>query len=163
MVGEAAKRRKTEFEGRKSAVEALCHSLQIALSVVEAFRRQDDKYTHLLEDDIEKVGNLIEEKKAWMDKSCAALERVDKTTNPSILLCDFRKEKESFESFSRPILTKPKPKAEPPPPPPKEASVEKATNPTGETEKNKSDVDNKNVTTKNGPVHLNNCQDMELD
>lgn len=130
---------------------------------MEAFRLQDEKYVHLLADDVEKVSKLIEEKTAWMDESCAALERVDKTTNPSILLCDFYKEKDSFENFSRPILTKPKPKVEPPPPP-KEANVEKATNPAGDAEQNTSDVDNQNVTTKNGPtVHLNNGQDMELD
>merc|ERR1719273_2905190 len=100
-----------------------------------------------------------------MDNSCDALERVDKTTNSSILLCDFYKEKESFESFARPILTKPKPKVEPPPPPPKEGGVEKAKHATGDPAESRSDVDNENVTTKNGPnVHLNNGhQDMELD
>merc|ERR1712018_1057067 len=47
LVGEAAKKRKSEFEGRKSAIEALGHSLQMASKVVEAYKNKAEQYAHL--------------------------------------------------------------------------------------------------------------------
>merc|ERR1712173_417334 len=114
LVGEATKKRKTEFEGRKAAFEALGHSLQMASKIVDAFKNKDEQYAHLNTDDVEKVAKLIEEKKTWLDQSCATLERTDKVTNPSILVCQFYSEQSAFEKVSRPILNKPKPKIEPP-------------------------------------------------
>jgi len=114
LVGEATKKRKSEYEGRKAAIEALGHSLQMACKVVDAYKNKDELYTHLKAEDVEKVAKLIEEKKTWMDQSCATLERTDKVTNPTILVCQFYQEQSAFEKTSRPILNKPKPKIEPP-------------------------------------------------
>merc|ERR1712064_214561 len=82
LVGEATKKRKSEFEGRKAAFEALGHSLQMASKIVDAFKNKDEQYAHLNTDDVEKVAKLIEEKKTWMDQSCSTLDRTDKVTNP---------------------------------------------------------------------------------
>jgi len=114
LVGEATKKRKSEFEGRKAAIESLGHSLQMASKVVDAYKNKDEAYAHLKEEDVEKVAKLIEEKKTWMDQSCATLERTDKVTNPTILVCQFYQEQSAFEKTCRPILNKPKPKIEPP-------------------------------------------------
>jgi len=114
LVGEAAKKRKTEFEGRKAAVESLGHSLQMASKVIDAYKNKDEQYAHLNEADVAKVAKAIEEKKAWMDQSCATLERTDKVTNPTVLVCQFYQEQTAFEKMSKPILNKPKPKIEPP-------------------------------------------------
>lgn len=118
MVGEAAKRRKSEFEGRKAAVEALGHSLQMAYKVVDLYKSGDEKYDHLSASEVDRVSKLIEDKRAWLDSSVATLEQTAKTTNPSVLVCQFYTEKDGFEAVSRPILNKSKPKVEPPPPPP---------------------------------------------
>lgn len=114
LVGEAAKKRKTEFEGRKAAIESLGHSLQMASKVIDAYKNKDEQYAHLNEADVAKVAKAIEEKKAWMDQSCATLERTDKVTNPTVLVCQFYQEQTAFEKMSKPILNKPKPKIEPP-------------------------------------------------
>merc|ERR1712018_497084 len=124
LVGEAAKKRKSEFEGRKSAIEALGHSLQMASKVVDAYKNKVEQYAHLNPDDIEKVSKLIEEKKTWMDQSCSTLDRTDKTTNPPILVCKFYQEQSAFEKISNPILNKAKPKIEPPPKEDKKESKE---------------------------------------
>lgn len=118
LVGEAAKRRKSEYEGRKAAVDALGHSLQMAAKVIEAFKAGDQRYDHLDAEQVAKVEKAIEEKKAWLDSNYAALQKVDKVTNPSVLICQFYQERDSFESMSKPILNKAKPKVEEPPPPP---------------------------------------------
>merc|ERR1712141_425174 len=114
LVGEASKKRKTEFEGRKAAIESLGHSLQMASKIVDMYRNKDEQYAHLNEADVAKVVKQIEEKKAWMDQSCATLERTDKVTNPTVLVCQFYREQTAFEKMSKPILNKPKPKIEPP-------------------------------------------------
>merc|ERR1712018_615088 len=114
LVGEASKKRKTEFEGRKAAIESLGHSLQMASKIVDMYRNKDEQYAHLNEADVAKVVKQIEEKKAWMDQSCATLERTDKVTNPTVLVCQFYQEQTAFEKMSKPILNKPKPKIEPP-------------------------------------------------
>merc|ERR1711902_276881 len=103
-----------EFEGRKAAIESLGHSLQMASKIVDMYRNKDEQYAHLNEADVAKVVKQIEEKKAWMDQSCATLERTDKVTNPTVLVCQFYQEQTAFEKMSKPILNKPKPKIEPP-------------------------------------------------
>ena len=62
LVGEAAKKRKSELEGRKAAIDTLGHSLQMAVKVVEAYKAGDEKYNHLTDAEVEKVNKLIEEK-----------------------------------------------------------------------------------------------------
>ena len=114
MVGEAAKKRKSEFEGRKAAIDALGHSIQMATKVVEAAKAGDEKYNHISEDEILKVIKTIDEKAQWLNNSVVALEKCPKTTNPTVLNCQFYTEKDAFESICRPILNKPKPKVEPP-------------------------------------------------
>ena len=167
LVGEATKRRKTEYEGRRSAVEAFGHSLQMATKAVDAYKQGDEKYEHLLSDDIEKVSQLIADKKSWVDKCCATLERTDKTTDPSILISEFYNEKDSFETIARPILTKPKPKVEPPPLP-KEPEKENLDNNAGnngdiKSEEGKTmDVEEKNLPNSVNQT-VNGEHVMELD
>ena len=56
-----------------------------------------------------------DEKSGWLNNAMATLEKTPKTTNPTVLNCQFYSEKDAFETICRPILTKPKPKVEPPP------------------------------------------------
>jgi hypothetical protein len=128
MVGEAAKKRKSEYEGRKAAVDTLGHTLQMAAKMVDLFRAGDEKYNHLTDAEVDKVAKLIDEKRTWLNNSVATLEKTVKTTNPTILNCQFYSEKDSFEYTCRPIVNKPKPKVEPPPKeePKKEAKAEAA-------------------------------------
>merc|ERR1712083_127103 len=114
LVGEAAKKRKSEYEGRKMAVDALGHSLQMAAKVVELFKAGDEKYNHLTDAEVDKVNKLIQEKSQWLNNAIGQLERLPKTSNPSTLNCQFISEKDAFEQVCRPILNKAKPKAEPP-------------------------------------------------
>lgn len=120
LIGEAAKKRKSEYEGRQAGVEVLGHALQMARKIVDLFRAGDEQYNHLVPGDVDRVSKLIEEKTEWLNKSVASLEKTPKTTNPSTLICQFYSERDAFEAVSRPILNKKKPKVEPPPSPPKD-------------------------------------------
>jgi len=171
LVGEATKKRKTEFEGRKAAIESLGHSLQMASKVVEAYKNKAEQYAHLNAEDIEKVAKLIEEKKNWMDQSCSSLDRTDKVTNPPILVCQFYQEQTAFEKISRPILNKPKPKIEPPP---KEDKKESKENGNQKDDKNETTTaeDNGNMDVQGGsgdttkasnPQPTSDPKDMEVD
>ena len=114
LVGEAAKKRKSEYEGRKMAVDTLGHCLQMAAKMVDLYKTGDERYNHLTDAEVEKVAKLIDEKSQWLNNSMATLEKTPKTVNPSILNCQFVSEKDAFEVICRPILSKPKPKVEPP-------------------------------------------------
>merc|ERR1712029_1230539 len=125
LVGEATKKRKTEFEGRKKAIDTLGHSLQMANKVVEMYKAGDEKYSHLTDAEVEKVSKQIEEKLQWLNNSVATLEKTPKTANPTILCCQFYSEKDGFEAVCRPVINKAKPKVEPPKEEPKkEATAE---------------------------------------
>ena len=56
-----------------------------------------------------------DEKSGWLNNAMATLEKTPKTTNPTVLNCQFYSEKDAFETVCRPILNKSKPKVEPPP------------------------------------------------
>jgi hypothetical protein len=43
IVGEAAKKRKNEFEGRQAAFNALGHSLQMAEKIIASFKSGEDQ------------------------------------------------------------------------------------------------------------------------
>jgi len=115
MIGEATKKRKSEYEGRKAAADALGHSLQMANKVVGLYKEGDEKYNHLSQEEVSKVAKLIDEKSGWLSNAIATLEKTPKTTNPTVLNCQFYSEKDAFETICRPILNKSKPKVEPPP------------------------------------------------
>ena len=126
LKGEPIKKRKSEFEQRPSAIEALGHCLQMADKIVEMFKAGDEKYDHLDPVEMEKVSKLIGEKRKWMDESCSVLGSLPKTTNPPVLAVQFFQEKQAFETTAYPIINRSKPK--PPkqdPPPPAEAAGEK--------------------------------------
>ena len=61
MIAEATKKRKSEFEGRKAAAEALGHSLQMTNKAVGLYKEGDEKYNHLSLEEISKVAKLIGE------------------------------------------------------------------------------------------------------
>jgi len=160
LVGEAAKKRKSEYEGRKSAVDTLGHSLQMAAKVVEMYKKGDEKYNHLTDAEIEKVTKLIEEKSNWLNNSMGTLEKTPKTVNPGVLNCQFISEKDAFEAVCRPILNKPKPKVEPPPPAKDEKKAETKNN--EKTEKTEQPMDEASATV-NGNEENSQQQTMDLD
>merc|ERR1712012_1393709 len=159
LVGEAAKKRKTEFEGRKKAIDMLVLSLQLANKVVEMYKAGDEKYSHLTEAEIEKVSKSIEEKLEWLNNSVATLEKTPKTANPTILCCQFYSEKDGFEAVVKPIINKAKPKVEPPPKeePKKEAAADDKKS--SKTESNNGEGQPMDESAVNG----NNEQKMDLD
>ncbi|QQP36940.1 HSP70 family member 1 [Caligus rogercresseyi] len=114
VLGEAVKQRKQEYDGRENAFNSFGHSLNMATKVIEAFKAGDEKYAHLDGEAVQKVSNMIGEKKEWLNASIHTLSNLDKTSDPSILLSAFFDEKKSFEAFATPILNKAKPKVEPP-------------------------------------------------
>merc|ERR1719210_2923741 len=161
LVGEAAKKRKTEFEGRKKAMDMLGLSLQLANKVVEMYKAGDEKYSHLTDAEIEKVTKCIEEKAQWLNNSIATLEKTPKTANPTILCCQFYSEKDAFEAITKPILTKAKPKVEPPKEEPKKESSE--ANAEADKKSSKEASNNGEAMDEGVTVNGNNEQKMDLD
>lgn len=159
LVGEAAKKRKTEFEGRRAAMEALGHTLQMAQKIVSAFKAGDEMHSHLVPSDVDRVAKLILEKQEWLDKSVAELEKTPKTKNPTILVCQFYSERDAFETVSKPILNKKKPKVEPP----KEDNAPKDADSAKPPEEKKNAAPEENVSVEADTAQVNGGSQMDLD
>merc|ERR1712038_1839087 len=128
VKGEAAKRRRQEFELRPEAINQFGQCLQLAQKVVDAFRAGDEKYNHLDAAEVDKVQKSILEKQEWFQKMCADIQKLEKTSDPPVLAAQFTQEKDQFWQMGSKILNKPKPKVEPPPPPPQAESAPKEEN-----------------------------------
>lgn len=59
MFGEPIKNRRMEFESRSAALEELSHCIQLSQKVVGQYKAGDEKYNHLLPDEVSKVKIII--------------------------------------------------------------------------------------------------------
>merc|ERR1712223_1927051 len=109
VKGEAAKRRRQEFELRPEAINQFGQCLQLAQKVVDAFRAGDEKYNHLDAAEVDKVQKSILEKQEWFQKMCADIQKLEKTSEPPVLAAQFTQEKDQFWQMGSKILNKPKP------------------------------------------------------
>merc|ERR1719225_750086 len=114
VKGEAAKRRRLEFDQRPEAINQFGQCLQLAQKVVDAFKEGDEKYNHLAAAEVDKVQKAIQEKQDWFNKMCADIQKLEKTADPPVLAAQFMQEKDQFWQMGSKILNKPKPKVEPP-------------------------------------------------
>jgi len=113
--GEAVKRRKREWEERPEAINILRQCLQLAQKTVDLIKGGDPKYAHLDLAEVSKVEKAIAEKTEWVDRMTGEVNKLTKTTDPTVLASQFIQEKELFWSMAANILNKPVPKVEPPP------------------------------------------------
>ena len=106
VKGEAAKRRRYEFETRPEAINQFGQCLQLAQKVVDAFKASqkgkrvsslmlrflqggDEKYNHLEAAEVEKVQKAINEKQDWFSRMCADIQKLEKTSDPPVLAAQF--------------------------------------------------------------------------
>ncbi|XP_034934866.1 heat shock 70 kDa protein 4L isoform X2 [Chelonus insularis] len=115
--GEPIKERQSEFEGRQYALNDLASALQLAKKNYEQIKAsygKDDKYSHLTEEDIEKLNKAIQEKWSWLEEAYSVFASTPRTQLASITVVQIRSMKQALDSTVSPIINKPKPKAEPP-------------------------------------------------
>lgn len=116
-LGQPIVNRMKEAEERPLAIEVFLHSLQMVRKELSRFDAKDEFYSHIDSSDMEKVHKAVIEKQDWLDRQLGALQACSNHQNPPVLASQIYQEKNSFENFVRPILTKPKPKVELPPEP----------------------------------------------
>merc|ERR1719192_41791 len=143
VKGEAAKRRRLEFDQRPEAINQFGQCLQLAQKVVDAYKAGDEKYNHLDAAEVEKVQKSIQEKSDWFNKMCADIQKLEKTADPPVLAAQFMQEKDQFWQMGSKILNKPKPKVEPPPPPPAESGPKEENKEAGSDNKTSENGDSK--------------------
>merc|ERR1712072_180460 len=143
VKGEAAKRRRQEFDQRPEAINQFGQCLQLAQKVVDAHKEGDEKYNHLDVAEVEKVKKSIQEKQDWFNKMCADIQKLEKTSDPPVLAAQFMQEKDQFWQMASKILNKPKPKVEPPPPPPAESAPKEENKEAGSDNKTSENGDSK--------------------
>lgn len=113
-IGEPLKTRYKESIDRPQAFEDLGKSLQLIKKAVLQYAENDEKYNHLEQADIDKVIKAVEEKEKWFEDKSNLINKLAKTEDPVVLVCQIKFEKESLEKTAWSILNRPKPKVEPP-------------------------------------------------
>lgn len=113
--GEPIKEIKNEYEGRQAALNDLAATLQLTKKSYDQIKAsKDDKYTHITDEEIKILGNIVKEKWAWLEETHAIFSNTPRTQMPSVTLAQVRGVRQTVESTANPIVNKPKPKVEPP-------------------------------------------------
>ncbi|XP_013782730.1 heat shock 70 kDa protein 4-like [Limulus polyphemus] len=104
-----------EFEERPAAIDQFCRTMQLTRKALDQYAVNDEQYSHIEAQEMEKVRKAVEEKQQWLDRQLGALSQTAQHQNPPVLVSQIYQELQLFENVVKPILTKPKPKVEPPP------------------------------------------------
>lgn len=114
-AGMPVEKRYTEAEARKPAIDALNQAVFACRKFLSDKASGDEKYAHLTEEDMKKVGEQF----ATSEKNCnewvPKLASLAKTENPPILASAFVTEAANLERVYVPVMNKPAPVVEPPP------------------------------------------------
>merc|ERR1719510_1028006 len=82
VKGEAAKRRRLEFDQRPEAINQFGQCLQLAQKVVDAHKEGDEKYNHLDVAEVEKVKKSIQEKDQFWQMASKILNKPKPKVEP---------------------------------------------------------------------------------
>ncbi|CAB3224942.1 unnamed protein product [Arctia plantaginis] len=114
--GEPIKQRRLEYELRPGALDDFALSIQLANKGVDQYKAGDIKYSHLSDNDIQKVSEAAKNALNWLETARQTLAHTPRHQSPQHTIHQIRQEKQTFENIVNPILNKPKPKEKTPPP-----------------------------------------------
>lgn len=115
-IGQPVVDRYKEQVERPGAFEALGQTIQLMAKVVDAYDQKDEKYAHLEAADVDKVRNLVKEKRDWFERNVNLCSRLAGHENPPVTVSQIKSHRESLISNCNPIINKPKPKPKEEPP-----------------------------------------------
>ncbi|XP_057772766.1 heat shock 70 kDa protein 14-like [Salvia miltiorrhiza] len=105
--GDPIEERYKEHTERGTVINQLAHCIN---SYREAAMSTDPKFDHIDVAEKRKVLNECVEAEAWLRDKKQQQDSLPKHANPVLLSADVKKKAEALDRFSRPIMTKPKPK-----------------------------------------------------
>lgn len=162
-VGQPIVDRHNAYEKLPDAFEKLGTSITHFRKVLDLYSKKDEKYAHIEEAEMKKVGEKVEEKFKWFNEKMQQSGKSSFTSTPVVFPAQILAEKKILVDFCNPIINKPKPKVEPPPKPQEDAKKEDPSK--TETEKDKQEktekmeTDEKNTQPSSNGPNL----DMEVD
>lgn len=115
-VGDKVIMRHDEAEGRQGALNNLGTSLVHVRKVLELINNKDEKYDHLIEEDVKKLSEKDVEFQGVFNDFCNKAASQQPHEDPSVTVAQINARRKEFEDHCSPIVNKPKPKVEPPPP-----------------------------------------------
>jgi heat shock protein 4 len=107
-VGDPVAFRFRETEERPRALKAIRESV---VDFMTKATSGDEKYSHLSEEDLQKVIEKCANTQKWLDDMGARQAEKRKDEKPAFTSTEVNKRREEVEYFCRPIINKPKPKA----------------------------------------------------
>lgn len=126
-IGQPVVDRYKEALERPAAFEGLGQTIQLMTKVIDAYDQKDEKYDHIEAAEMDKVRNLVKEKRDWFDRNLNLCNRLVAHDSPPVTVSQIKAHKESLVSNCNPIVNKakPKPKEEPPKEAPAAATTDK--------------------------------------
>lgn len=99
---------------RPHALKQLEVSLQLSRKIVDMYKNNDPRYSHLEQAEVEKCAKAINESESWLEHTREILHSVKGHMPAPIKVPEIIQQRLSFEEISFPIIHKGKPKVVPP-------------------------------------------------
>jgi len=115
-AGKPVEDRYSEAEARKPAIEALNQAVMTCRKFLSDKTSGDEKYAHLTEDEMKKVGEQFAKAEKNCNEWVPKLAALPKTENPTISAQSFLTEVANLERVYVPVMNRPAPVVEAPPP-----------------------------------------------
>ncbi|CAO1619545.1 unnamed protein product [Parajaminaea phylloscopi] len=131
-----------ENDARPKAAAALRDTINTFL---EQAQSGDEKFSHIGDDDKQKVIEKCANTAKWLDDMLAKQAELPKNVNPKVTAADMAKKRDEVLYTSTPIMTKPKPRAPPAPAPEAPKQEEPAQKQEGDAEAAKEEPANMDV------------------
>ncbi|XP_039264715.1 heat shock 70 kDa protein 4-like [Styela clava] len=118
-TGDPIVRRYVETTHRPAAFDQLGKSLMHVTKFLQLWNEKDEKYDHISEEDITKVGKIHQETSDWFNTKMQQQSQLPKHQDPAVTLADIQSKTKELSKVCDPIINKkkPKPKEDPPPVP----------------------------------------------
>ncbi|XP_067644765.1 heat shock 70 kDa protein 4 isoform X2 [Eurosta solidaginis] len=140
------KERANDYENAPAAFEELNHSIQVARSAVNEFKKGAPKYDHLTEAEFLNISEAGDKAQKWLDSNLGKFTQTPRMHDSPVKVGDIRHESQTLNSCVNSVINRPKPKPATKPTPPKDA------NSTGSGEQNGENTEKENEKAAHNPM-----------
>ncbi|XP_022077703.1 heat shock 70 kDa protein 4L isoform X2 [Acanthochromis polyacanthus] len=111
-LGQPIQDRHREHEDRPRAFEELGKKLQLYMKFVDCYKQKDERYLHLVAEEMNTVEKCVNESMGWMNSKMNAQSKFAITQDPVVKVADIIAKIQELENVCNPVINRPKPTVE---------------------------------------------------
>uniref|UniRef100_A0AAQ5XU86 Heat shock protein 4 like n=1 Tax=Amphiprion ocellaris TaxID=80972 RepID=A0AAQ5XU86_AMPOC len=111
-LGQPIQDRHREHEDRPRAFEELGKKLQLYMKFVDCYKQKDERYLHLVAEEMNTVEKCVNESMGWMNSKMNAQSKLAITQDPAVKVADIIAKIQELEDVCNPVINRPKPTVE---------------------------------------------------